>query len=932
MSRIPETGLCILLEKGAFNTLRFSCYQDQKRVSAASSLMPSALRSIARRAFSYESIDRDLIDALNEIDEEFVLALNNGARFHTYEPVEVYAWDPKFVATPRILLQQTDQCIRLSKCVVSNGIVLDQVEFLGQSFVIDRESKRVGYVQDIQAWEVWDGLKNAPGAKLVKDESLEINSEYMRINGYFFDYQMDENPFVFSDGNSVQIYNAQTLTLMVSDDLDGQLLQLGYFLNGSFVLSAIHSLTRKTVADKSIEDGVAAFFATETGLILCPIDLKREVEAMLLLDRVFDQKSKLKLPYDPLFVSKKSFQTEVKSLKELFKSTLDIDLFYLDKPLEFVSLSAHIDIQKNAENEYQIIPKFQVSDQQYIGLDWISLFQNQDIQSSDGKALMLSDEDSQILRHLLTVRNKYQSENKDEETDENNKDAVILHSKLQLLDWLMLKKEGVNISLPKEEERIWQRLLHFEELPKYAIPKGLNCELRDYQEFGYRWLGFLYECRFGACLADDMGLGKTIQTIALLVALHEGDIECRSKVKVPHLIIVPPSLIYNWKKEIQKFSSLKVDILSARHVAEMSENPDVIVSTYDYVRRNLADFDDKVFDVLVFDEAQYVKNLTAARTVAVQKLNANFTITLTGTPLENHLGEYYSILNLAVPGIFGPYKVFLQAVKDEDVRPILNRSKPFVLRRRKSEILTQLPPKVERDEYLSLSENQAALYREIQLETRKIVKDSYSKLNAGQARVRVLTAITRMRQICVCPALLDPSFERMSPKVERILDLAETLLDEDSSFLIFSQFRSFLDILEPFFIERKLPYLRMDGSTSAMKRDKLVETFQNSKGNHAFLMSLKTGGVGLNLTRANYVIHSDPWWNPAVENQASDRAHRIGQTESVFVDRLIMSGTIEEKLMEMKQKKVALFESVFNHDHQVGYSIGREDFEFLLSD
>jgi non-specific serine/threonine protein kinase len=336
--------------------------------------------------------------------------------------------------------------------------------------------------------------------------------------------------------------------------------------------------------------------------------------------------------------------------------------------------------------------------------------------------------------------------------------------------------------------------------------------------------------------------------------------------------------------------------------------------------------------VAVFDEAQAVKNSAAARTRAVTQIRARFRLCLTGTPLENHIGEFHSIMETAVPGLFGDRKAFLR--DHEAGLPVLDRVRPFLLRRTKDKILSELPPKVESDAYFPLSDSQRECYTRVVGEVRKEVLAAYEDRPAQQAGIVALAALLRLRQICISPAMLPGDFEPGSPKIDYLVEQLAELAEEGHAALVFSQFVKALKLTASALESAGLPFLHMDGSTPTKERKALVEGFQSGTGPGIFLISLKTGGSGLNLTRASYVYHLDPWWNPAVENQASDRVHRIGQKSSVFVQRLLMRHTVEEKMMGLKQKKQALFAAVLEQGDASSTggaaALTAEDFRFLI--
>ncbi|QWV95671.1 DEAD/DEAH box helicase [Geomonas oryzisoli] len=515
------------------------------------------------------------------------------------------------------------------------------------------------------------------------------------------------------------------------------------------------------------------------------------------------------------------------------------------------------------------------------------------------------------------------------------KREVVRVPRLQILDWITLRRNGVRVLLSPEDERIFESLTRFESIPRRSPPTELKATLRNYQLDGYSWLAFLYEHRFGACLADDMGLGKTIQAIALLAGLKEGGIEPQRPCDVPHLVVVPPTLIFNWESELARFyPALKVGVYRGQGRRAEFSGVDLVLTSYGVIQRDIDVLSEIPFHVIVFDEAQAVKNIHAETTGAVRRLKGRFKVTLTGTPVENHLGEYFSVMDLALPGLLGPYEQFRRQMGREGtefLETLIRRTHPFILRRSKDMIAAELPPKVETDIYLEMSPRQKALYARTVTEVRETVARAFSSNSAGQARIIALTAILKLRQICLCSRLILPDAADRSPKVDFLVEQLHELFAEGHSVLVFSQFTSFLDIVQQGLAQRGIVSSRLDGTTPVARRKELVQNFQNSQEPGVFLLSLKAGGRGLNLTRASYVFHLDPWWNPAVESQASDRAHRIGQKRQVTITRLLMRHSIEEKMMELKKRKLKLYRALLEDAENEGaVAIGREDFEFLL--
>ena len=504
-------------------------------------------------------------------------------------------------------------------------------------------------------------------------------------------------------------------------------------------------------------------------------------------------------------------------------------------------------------------------------------------------------------------------------------------SRLEMLDWIMLRKHGVKITLPEEAEKLFTSLSQFRGVGDFMKPSALVAELRPYQEEGCAWIDFLYKHRFGACLADDMGLGKTVQTIAFLAAYFD---RITPPKNASVLIVLPPSLVFNWHEEFARFApSLNVvDCIKKSSWARAISEAQIILTTYERIRLVMELLNSYHFEIVVFDEAHNLKNVSAARTKAAALINRRFTLCLTGTPVENNASEFYSVMSAAVPGIFGTLKTFNEHFRVSPER-ILSRTLPFILRRTKEKILKELPKKEEHELFLEMSPMQKEIYTRTVSEVKAEVAQAYDDRPEQQAGIVALAAILRLRQVCVSPELLGKRLPEHAPKFSYMADKLEELQSEGHGALIFSQFIGGLNQMEAVAKERGIDYLRMDGRTPIGKRKEIVNAFQSGNGPAFFFISLKTGGVGLNLTRANYVFHLDPWWNPAVENQASDRAHRIGQTRSVFVQRLIMQHSIEARMLELKARKAELFRQLVEEPGEKTAKAGlsRDDFDYLLN-
>ena len=634
---------------------------------------------------------------------------------------------------------------------------------------------------------------------------------------------------------------------------------------------------------------------------------------------------------ESLFIAEADFPAFIRRVV-LLSQACDFDLEFDDAPVAMAPVAIQVEAQEGEKIDwFELKAEVRCGDLNIDASEWDALIRGELLLTDEDGKLVIPhlEQDSALgrLRELFgPVRNK-----KSSATTAALKIEV---QRLQILDWIDLRKNGVQLKLPAEAEAIFERLRQFDRIPKQAVPKSVEAKLRDYQKRGFDWMSWLYGHRFGACLADDMGLGKTLQAITFLSQISGENGRKRGKVST-HLVVLPPSLVFNWLSEIERFCpTLSVyEYLGSDRSLDRCDGVDVVLTTYDTVRRDISALEKTTWDIVVLDEVQALKNVNAVRTQAVSKLKRRFTLCLTGTPMENHVGEYYSIMHLCLPGIFGQYAAFRKQLKEGEDH-VLRRARPFVLRRTKEEILKELPPKVESEIYLDMTEEQREIYTRTVGEVRAEVMAAYKNKTKAQAGIVALPALLRLRQVCVSPEIIGKPVKQTAPKLSFLLERMEELQNEGSSALLFSQFTRTLDLLEDVAHEHNLPVLRLDGSTPAKKRKEVVRTFQESDTPKFFLISLKAGGVGLNLTRAQYVFHVDPWWNPAVERQASDRAHRMGQQKTVFIQRLIMRHTIEEKIMLLKERKQAVFDQIINSgDASIRGSsmIGRDDIDLLLS-
>lgn len=473
----------------------------------------------------------------------------------------------------------------------------------------------------------------------------------------------------------------------------------------------------------------------------------------------------------------------------------------------------------------------------------------------------------------------------------------------------------------------------------FELPPSLAEVLREYQKRGFLWLKTLKYNGFGGILADDMGLGKTLQVIALLLS-ETGETESVGRPLA--LIVCPASLVYNWKSEINRFApelSVKMVTGSVQERQSMLENcgsGDILVTSYDLLKRDLELYQRLTFAVQVVDEAQYIKNYNTQAAKAVKEVSAGFKLALTGTPIENRLSELWSIFDYLMPGYLYSYNHFRNGyeapiVQDQDERArkrLQKMIRPFVLRRLKKDVLTDLPDKLEENLYARLEGEQQELY-DAHVQRLRLTLDQESEEEFRKGRIQILAELTKLRQLCCDPGLLYENYRGESAKTRLCLDIVQNAVSGGHKILLFSQFTTMLDRICGEFRREGISYYVLTGVTSKEERRRLVESFQTDDTS-VFCISLRAGGTGLNLTAADIVIHYDPWWNLAVQNQATDRTHRIGQENVVNVYKLIAKDTIEEKITQLQEKKKELSDQMLNAEDMGSGSFSREELLDLL--
>ena len=557
---------------------------------------------------------------------------------------------------------------------------------------------------------------------------------------------------------------------------------------------------------------------------------------------------------------------------------------------------------KKKKDWFELDGQLKLDDGQIIAMqnlfDLMQMSPGRFIQLKNGEFLALTDELKRRLSSLQFAANK----------------NPVHNLNAPLIDELT---DGMSVKSGKH----WQALLKQAEQARLytpEIPSTLQAELRDYQIDGFKWLARLAQWRAGACLADDMGLGKTLQALALILT---------RAAQGPTLIIAPTSVCFNWIDEIHRFTpTLQVQYFASgdrQKILDESGAMNIIICSYGLLQANAQMLSEVKWHTIIADEAQAFKNAQTKRSKAMMALQGDYKMILTGTPVENHLGELWNLFRFINPGLLGSLqsfnKQFASPIENNHDKEASNRLKnlikPFILRRMKSDVLTELPSRTEITVHVDLSDDETAFYEALRRQAVERIAEIEDE--PGQKRIKILAEIMRLRRACCHPKLVMPELDMSSAKLQAFAEIVEELKENRHKALVFSQFVGHLEIIREFLDQEKISYQYLDGSTPQKKRKIAIDAFQAGQGD-IFLISLKAGGSGLNLTAADYVIHMDPWWNPAVEDQASDRAHRMGQTRPVTIYRLVTRNTIENKIVQLHQQKRELANNLLEGSEMSG--------------
>lgn len=507
------------------------------------------------------------------------------------------------------------------------------------------------------------------------------------------------------------------------------------------------------------------------------------------------------------------------------------------------------------------------------------------------------------------------------------------------LDQVLKQSEGIEISRDKYFKQIIRDVKNIEDAD-YEVPKNLKANLRTYQKTGYRWLRTMADYGFGGILADDMGLGKTLQMIALILAEKEKGEELK-----PSLVVCPTSLVLNWQTELARFApSLKVKVimgtvLERKEQLEEEQEYDVMITSYELLKRDIDYYEKMTFKYCIADEAQYIKNANTLSAKALKLLTGEVNFALTGTPIENSLAELWSIFDFIMPDYLFTYGKFrthyeMPIVKNQDEIATARLKKliaPFIMRRLKRDVLKELPDKTETVIYNTMEEEQQKLYTAHLALAKQEMEEELKARGVGASHIKMLALLTRLRQLCCHPSMYLEDYTDTSGKLEQCIEIVKDSIEAGHKILLFSQFTTMLDILSNRLYREGIEHFMLTGSTKAEERMRLVGEF-NTSDIPVFLISLKAGGTGLNLTGADVVIHYDPWWNLSSQNQATDRAYRIGQKNKVQVFQMITKNSIEEKIKELQDKKIGLTESVLQEGESFISKMSEEEIKLLFSE
>lgn len=766
------------------------------------------------------------------------------------------------------------------------------------------------------------------------NDNIKVTIPYETIKPFTENYE-----YIMIKNEIYHCKNAKLLKMLIENEKKQLLFKEEEFDNfANFVLPALEKLDKNVVIDDSLKDILKKdelnpkfYFDYEKDKVECKIYLVyHDIEK-----NIMDVNNKFGNNYVI-----RNYEKEKQYIYEIekygFKINEEKEYFYLEDD-ELIADFLTEEIQTLVEKydvymtkrikEFKILDKVSIQSQFKLGRDNILNF-SFEIDNIDKKEI------SELLDAIVLKKKYYKLKNGNWMRIDNNLELLGMSKVMNDLDiskkelqnetieiskYKSLEIESMNteyefIKLDDSLQKLIGKFKTYKDL-KIKFSKEEKKLLRDYQQIGVKWMLTLASCNFGGILADEMGLGKSLQTIKYIEKrIDEDNIR-------KFMIVVPTSLIYNWENEFKKFApNLKFIVVNEnrekREKIITNQEYNIYITTYGLIRQDIQLYQDYNFDTCIIDEAQNIKNVHAETTKAIKNIKASNHFALTGTPIENSILELWSIFDFLMPGFMPNLTKFkhLYTVKnmeeDETLLSALNKKiSPFILRRKKKDVLTELPDKIMNNVLVELNQEQKKLYVSYLEKTKQDIEDTIKKEGFMKSQILILSLLTKLRQICIDPKLIIDNYEGTSSKVESLVDIVEQTIRNGHKILLFSQFPSALKIVKKELENKKIDSYYLDGSTKSKDRIRLVTEF-NQNEVPVFLISLKAGGTGLNLTSADVVIHLDPWWNPQVENQATDRSHRIGQKNVVEVVKLIAKGTIEEKIVELQAKKQKLSDQV----------------------
>lgn len=789
-----------------------------------------------------------------------------------------------------------------------------------------------------------NGKKYSPAKLILRDSFLLLKDQLFFIEDYasrevirFF--QENDNKITLHD-SSFENFKSKLL-----DKLENSV-EIEY----SFIKKAPAKILKEKKLDR-ISEELIYLTESENWILITPVVRYADLEVPILSKKTLYTD----MPDGKRYAIKRDDENELKFLRNVQKQHPDFeelpvsDFFYLHKQ-KFLDEGWFLDaFEEWRKQKYQILGfkqlknnnlnpnKMKVSISVNSGIDWFDVhtkvnFGDQEVRLTDlqksvlnkKRFVKLNDGSEGILpEEWLEKFSRYFR------SGEIKGEVIRTHkSNFQLIDELF-EKEVLSKETKLELKQFNKKIKDFSKIKNVKIPEKLKAELRPYQKEGLNWLNFLEEFGFGGILADDMGLGKTVQIIAYILSQQE-----KGKTD-SNLIVVPTSLLFNWQRELDKFAphlDYKLLYGTDRNVREFDfENTDIVLTTYGTMLSDIEVLKEQVFQLVVLDESQAIKNPNSKRYKAVRLLQAKQRLALTGTPVENNTFDLFAQLSFVMPGLLGSQKRFkddystpIDKFQDESrARELQKKVHPFILRRTKKQVATELPEKTTMTVYCEMNPAQRKIYDAYKMEFQEYLQGK-SDEELRTSKLHILQGLTKLRQICNSPALLSDQeyYGEQSAKLDELMVQINKLKD-DHKVLVFSQFVGMLELIREKLDQEKIKYSYLTGKTR--KREKEVEEFQNDEEKRVFLISLKAGGTGLNLTQAEYVFIIDPWWNPAAENQAIDRAYRIGQKNHVIAVRLITPDTIEEKIMELQEKKLQLVEDLIHTDKNTFKNLSKND-------